>query len=164
MYHKHVELSTVGIVYLGTPHQGSDGADHMKTLLDICSLFTASNANVVKDILPTSDFLYLQQQLFQPVSANYPTCFCYETLETRIPGGSTALIVPRESASIMGIPRTEEVAMPSDHIQIAKYTGASDSGFLLLATVLRRMADYGKARCQERWKVHKGIWSESIHD
>lgn len=96
-HHKHVELSTVGLVYLGTPHQGSDKADVTKTMLGVLSLVVPTNTEIVNDIRALIGFLLVQQQQYRPISNNWLTYYGYETKTTPLRGGSTSMIVSKTS-------------------------------------------------------------------
>jgi hypothetical protein len=143
-------------MYLGTPHHGSNGADIMKTLLDLFSLFGPSNINIVKDMRPFTDFLQMQSQLYKAISANYITYFCYETVPTRLPGGPTSLIVPKESAKVVEMKGALELALPADHIKIAKATSSSDVIYRLLEASLCSIAEEALLKCRNRWKTFEG--------
>jgi hypothetical protein len=142
-------------LYLGTPHQGSDGADLLGILLNVYSLFRPSCASALVDMKPTADFLYVQQQLYGPIAARYMTVFCYETLPTYTTGGSM-LIVPRSSAVIGGISRAEAIGMPTDHILLSKYDGGKLDSFGLLIPSLRRMAEAAQDGGRAHRKACKG--------
>jgi hypothetical protein len=145
-HHKHVELSTAAIFYLGTPHQGSEGANFMSIALQLYSLTAPSNTNVVKDLRPLSDFLQLQQLQYSRISSRYITYFCYETSPTVVPGGSK-VIVPRSSAVAMSGPDTYEIGVPADHIGISKSSEAFES----LREALSHTISAATAKCKDRW-------------
>lgn len=129
----------------------------MKILLGIVSSLAPSSVHIIDDLKPTADFLHLQQQLYQPIAANYATCFCYETLETRLPGGSSTIIVPQSSAVIAGLSNIWKFAINADHIGMAKYGSAVDESFCAFMPTLRSMADVAHERCKTRWVAYKGL-------
>jgi hypothetical protein len=143
-------------VYIGTPHQGSDDADLTQTLLTVYSVFAPLEATIVSDMLPTVDFLELQQQQYRAIASNYATCCCYETRNTSLPGGYRSLVVPESSAVISGIPEAEVAAVPLDHIDIAKCRGIEDDGFSVFTPFLRVVTSDAVGRSQKRWSKYKG--------
>jgi hypothetical protein len=147
-------------VYLGTPHQGSESADLKKIILNIYSTFATSSLEIVRDVKPAADFLHLQQQLYQSIASNYFTCFCYETLDTRVPGGLSTRVVPQASAVIWGIPDTLHIPINADHIRISKYSSATEDGYLALTAVLQVMSDTARDRFERRWKAYTGWRSQ----
>jgi hypothetical protein len=79
-HHKAVELSTYGILFLGTPHQGADGIDLAKLLLGIQSIYSKTNDAVLKDLQSHSPALQQQLSQYTPISGNYETKFYFELL------------------------------------------------------------------------------------
>jgi hypothetical protein len=155
VHHKNVEVSTTGIIYLGSPHQGSDGADMMKTMLGLMSLVAPTETETVKDISVLTDFLLLQQQQYRPISSNYLTYYGYETKATRLPGGSSSIIVSTASAVPPSATEAQRVEMPADHIGIAKFGGVGEEAFQRLMSPIRAIAEDSKGRYKERWKKFK---------
>jgi hypothetical protein len=156
IHHKHVELSTAGIIYLGTPHQGSDSAGLLKMLLDMMSLFASSTSRVVTDMKPLTDFLLIQQQQYRPISDQYLTYYCYETEPTMLPGGSATVIVPTASAVPPSATEAQRIEMTTDHIGIAKFESIGDGNFQRLVLAVKAIAADSRRRCQERLRKFKG--------
>lgn len=77
-----IELSTYGILFFGTPHQGTDGFLREKAPTNIDSLSTYTSDIVLKDLGKDSE--WLQQQLCQytRISKGFVTKFFYETCQT----------------------------------------------------------------------------------
>jgi hypothetical protein len=92
LHHKYVDLSTAGICYLGTPHQGTNGADLLETMLKVQSIFFRTSTRIVKDLKPTSDYIHQLQTQYSAISANYPIVYCYETLETPHSSGISSMV------------------------------------------------------------------------
>lgn len=155
-HHKHVELSTAGIIYLGTPHQGSDNAGLMKTLLDLWSLFAPSTSHVVSDMKSFADFLFLQQQQYRSISNLYPTYYCHETKPILLPSGSRAVIVSKVSAVPPTAAESQRVEMSTDHIGLAKFENVADENFQRLISPVQSIARCSHMHCRERWRKFKG--------
>jgi len=79
---KAVELSTYGINFLGTPHQGNDNADLGNLLLLIQSIYSDSNNAVLWDLKPQTAALQQQLSQYAAISGTYNTKFFFETLDT----------------------------------------------------------------------------------
>ena len=86
-HHKSIELSTYGINYLGTPHQGTDTTDLATLLLGIRSIYSETNDAVVQDIRLHSAALQQQLSQYSSISQNYKTKFFFETYDTWQIGG-----------------------------------------------------------------------------
>ena len=80
-------LSTYGIIFLGTPRQGTDSVDLALLLLQIQSIYSQTNEVALTHLRRDSEFL--QEQLFQyeSISGNFDTKVFYEMYPTPIPGG-----------------------------------------------------------------------------
>jgi hypothetical protein len=153
-HHKHVELSTAGIVFLGTPHQGSSMAELMHLLLRIHSIFGgAASASLTSDLPQFSAFLQLQTQQFRAISSHYMKCYCYETVPTTLPSGGRALLVPVTSAVVLSDGESKSLSMPKDHVHMAKFGEGSDSSFQELTKHLRRMLGAAPTNVTARWNA-----------
>jgi hypothetical protein len=86
-HHKSVELSTYGINYLGTPHQGTDATDLAALLLGIQSIYSETNDAVVRDLRLHSSALQQQLSQYSSISWHYNTKFFFETFDTPQIGG-----------------------------------------------------------------------------
>jgi hypothetical protein len=84
--HKTLELSTYGINFFGTPHQGTDAADLGNLLLLIQSIYSDTNNAVIRDLGPHSPALQQQLSQYAAISGTYRTIFFYETLDTNSGG------------------------------------------------------------------------------
>lgn len=84
--HQPIRLSTYGIIFMGTPHLGSDGADIGQLALNVASIFMSTNTKVVKSL--KKDSVLLKQLLddYGKISGEFDTTFAYETVETKIFG------------------------------------------------------------------------------
>lgn len=92
--HRSVILSTYGVIFLGTPHQGGDGVAWGERLLMVASLFIHTNTRVLGSLKRDSEFLQHQLEQYAPISNKFTTIFAYETYPTRLPTGSSKLVSP----------------------------------------------------------------------
>jgi hypothetical protein len=88
-YYKYVELSTAGICFLGTPHQGSDGVSWLQILSNFQSLYAPIQRRVVDDLKPFSAYLEHQLERYRAIGYNYSTVYCYEQSKTSVGGTRT---------------------------------------------------------------------------
>jgi hypothetical protein len=87
--YKSIELSTYGMILLGTPHQGSDAVDFAIQLLRIKSLYSHTNDKVLKNLRRDSPELQAQLSNFASISSRFDTKFFYEAYETKVGGVQT---------------------------------------------------------------------------
>ena len=90
--YKAIELSTYGLMFLGTPHQGAKGVDLATLLLQIHSVYSRANTTVVQHLPRNSEFLQLQLSLYASISAKFDTKFLFEAYPTQIFGGQTVTV------------------------------------------------------------------------
>jgi hypothetical protein len=91
-HHKAVELSTYGILFLGTPHQGADTVDMAMLLHGIKSIFSNVNDAILKDLQIHCKSLQQQLSLYHSISERYNTKFFYELYKTKLFGGQSKLV------------------------------------------------------------------------
>ena len=90
--YKAVELSTYGILFLGTPHQGSASVDLAKIVLRILSIHLKTNDAVLKNLGLHSKALQEQLDQYSAISHKYATKFYYEMYETKLIRGVSKMV------------------------------------------------------------------------
>ena len=80
---RSIHVSTYGILFMGTPHQGSEAAGIGHIVLNVASLFVNTNRTVIGDLKRDSSWLNQQNALYTPLSRNFKTMFAYETNKTK---------------------------------------------------------------------------------
>ena len=80
--HRSIKTSTYGIIFMGTPHQGGNGVQLGKLLLNIASVFVAADNRLMKHLEQNSEWLQQQLGQYGPISSNFITKFAYEEYET----------------------------------------------------------------------------------
>jgi hypothetical protein len=80
--HRSIKLSTYGIFFMGSPHQGAAGVHLGELVLRIASIFVATDDKMVKHIKLGSEWLEQQLQQYAPIGQDFVTKFAYETLPT----------------------------------------------------------------------------------
>jgi hypothetical protein len=92
-----IKLSTYGVFFLGTLHQGGEGAVWGRRLADVASIFTHTSDAVLKHLEKDVEWLQQQLQQYAPISKDFVTKFAYETYPTPLALGRTILV----SAKVM---------------------------------------------------------------
>lgn len=85
-HHKAVKNSTYGVLYMGTPHQGTDKISYLKIIRKIMAIYLGQYANdkLLDDLRPYSPFLEELQDTYNAISMDFDTTFFYETLPTPV--------------------------------------------------------------------------------
>lgn len=105
--HRSIALSTYGIIFLGTPHQGGDGVAWGERLLMVASLFIHTNTRVLDNLKGDSEFLQHQMEQYGPISEKFTTIFAYEIYPTHLPTGSTLLVSTDTLLQFLSTPSPE---------------------------------------------------------
>ncbi|KAH8891923.1 hypothetical protein GQ53DRAFT_746397 [Thozetella sp. PMI_491] len=136
---QNILRSTRGIAFLGTPHHGSGLARWAERLSRAIGAVKQTNTEIVEVLKRDSEVLARIQDSFhtmvldrnkkglQPIKIS---CF-YEELALPVVG----LVVPQDSAILPGyIP----IGIHGNHMEITKFVGIDDPGFLAVSGELRR--------------------------
>jgi len=155
-HHKAVELSTHGILFLGTPHQGSDAFDVAGLILRIESVFFPRETDdaVLKDLPLFSEALQRQLSEFRSISGRYQTKFFFELLPTEF-NGKSEILVPKYSAVVPGTVDAEPIALHKNHESIAQFDNEGDEDFKTVAAHLFLMTRAAPSEIAERWRLYQ---------
>ncbi|KAM7211655.1 P-loop containing nucleoside triphosphate hydrolase protein [Rhypophila decipiens] len=149
--YKYIKISTGGVFYLATPHQGGQGVSLAKILTRAYSIFSYTNPKLLAKIAPNSEWLQSLQSSYNSISHQFDTTFFYETWPMTVPLLGRLLVVPKFSAVVQGARNAEEVNMAADHKTIAKYFGTDDPNFKAVSERLQVLARDVKQRVHQSW-------------
>jgi hypothetical protein len=90
--HRSIKLSTYGVVFMGTPHQGGNGVQLGRLLVNVASLFVAADDRLLKHLERESEWLQQQLAQYGPISSDFVTKFAYEEYETPTAFGRSILV------------------------------------------------------------------------
>jgi hypothetical protein len=89
---KAIKLSTYGVIFFGTPHQGAEGASWGKVLVNIASIFQHTNTAILENLEKDSAWLEIQLEQYKSISSEVFTIFCFESYPTRLPVGTSMMV------------------------------------------------------------------------
>ena len=99
--HQSIKLSTYGIFFMGTPHQGSSSGVHLGVLVrNVVSIFGTANDKITKYLERDSEWIQQQLSQYGPLSKDFVTKFAYETYPTQIAMGKTIMV---SNLSLLGL-------------------------------------------------------------
>ncbi|KAF5616056.1 ankyrin repeat-containing protein [Fusarium sp. NRRL 25303] len=135
-----LESSTVGLLFMGTPHFGSNKARWGGYCTAVVSLTSSPNKNIIEVLERDSEMLATIQYKFHEIlrlrqAKNRPisiTCFYEELASPNI-----GMIVECSSAILPGYP---SYGIHADHKGMTKYTSSHDKGYEAVAGELIRWA------------------------
>jgi hypothetical protein len=119
----------VAMVFLATPHRGSEYATWLKNLLRISAVH--GPRPYISDIERVSASLVKVNDAFRHYCDTLTVYSFFETRELSIAPTASALIVPKDSA-IMGLPGERVSLMYADHRSICKFESPEDPGYITL--------------------------------
>jgi len=150
--HKAIAVSTYGILFLGTPHQGTtmmtNPADQ---LLKLESLSTRTNNILLKHLASNSEWLQQLLSDYNAINAKFCTKCFYEILPTVFPDQSSQIIVPKSSAVILGAVDVEVVGMNKDRNGMTKFRSQSDDDFIFMSFAIQNMIKNALSVVEQQW-------------
>ncbi|KAI1173201.1 hypothetical protein F4777DRAFT_558875 [Nemania sp. FL0916] len=155
--HRSIKISTYGVLYIGTPHQGSDAVPLGRVFADIASIFIKTNDRILKNLERDSEWLQQQLSHYKSISGDFVTKFAYETYPTRIALGKSILVVPSASAVVPGDADAEPIAITADHTNMVKFNGNTDAGYIRISETLQIMAPTAVGVIQSRWEEEERV-------
>jgi hypothetical protein len=81
-HHRSIKLSTYGIIFMGTPHQGGSGVALGRLLANIASVFVPADDRLLRHLERDSEWLQQQLGQYGPISSEFVTKFAYEEYRT----------------------------------------------------------------------------------
>ncbi|KAF8526928.1 hypothetical protein BU17DRAFT_82379 [Hysterangium stoloniferum] len=123
--------ATAGILFLGTPHQGTETPSR---LVNLYSTNGRLNKSLTRNLMKHSKMLQEQLLRYNPISHKYITNFYYEGYVTSLPNGSRDVLVPNWSAVVPGAVDAKAVMLNKDHLGLAKFRSHEDNDY---STIVR---------------------------
>ena len=171
--HKAVALSTYGIFFLGTPHQGTKSAELASILLNIQAITSPVNDALVKHLSRNSEALEQQLSQFVSISNDFVIKFGFETYPTYLGGVFRDLVSPkkkgesqfiefgqivtRASAVVPGTVDAEAISINKDHVGMSKFSSAEDEDFKTISKHLSIMAKAAPLKIAKNWEHHRRL-------
>jgi hypothetical protein len=145
-----VVKSTIGAVFLGTPHRGSKTASLGKTAFRVTEIFASQrpNTKLLQALERNSETLERITNSFYETLSKHKDLKIYsfrEEKEVRRLGVFGMLVVPPDSARI-GHANEDVGSIPEDHRHMAKYISSQDTGFVRVSKAIKRCVNDFKER------------------
>jgi hypothetical protein len=171
-HHKAVILSTYGVMFFGTPHQGTDKASWGKLLTNVVSIFRQTNNGILQHLEKDSEWLEIQLDQYKPISSNIFTIFCFESYPTPLVSGGSMMvslhpsllklltskqIVSKSSAVVPGAINAESIEIRKDHTHLVKFRNELDNDFQNVINHLKLMGNTAHERVTRNWR----LWDET---
>src|SRR5271170_3051533 len=144
-------MSTYGIMFMGTPHQGGEGVAWGKRLVNVASIFIKTNHRLLNILERDSEALQQQLSQYTPISNDFETKFAFETKATPLALGQAIIVVPKSSAVVPGQVNAEPIAIIDNHINMVKFSSEKNSEYQRLAAHIKLMAEMAPTKIQQNW-------------
>lgn len=142
--HLHsIYICTYGILFFGTPHNGSSKARLLASLEAIVSLtipkkILETDSSLVKALEEDSEILQEITDQFVPLMQNFHIFFFWEEKRTDLKYKKDYIVDHNSAAPILD--NTERCGIAADHINMCKFERRDSPGFRTVVAALRRYA------------------------
>ena len=123
-----------GIIFLSTPHRGSNLAEVLNKILSAC-IFAFSPKEYISELRTNSPTLQDINEQFRHLAPNVSLISFYETLKTAI--GPSQVMVLQKDSSILGYPGEISKPLDADHHDVCKYTSQQDPNYISVRNILK---------------------------
>ncbi|KAI9369350.1 hypothetical protein BJX61DRAFT_536483 [Aspergillus egyptiacus] len=151
---RSIYVSTYGILFLGTPHNGSEVAKWGLLLQNICAAvlpkkFMDSSPELIKALRTNNETLQNINSLFTDILPRFHIYFFHETLSTDVKG--TRELIVDESSAAPYAEGVERMGIEATHSQMCKFEDENAPGYEAVAEALLRYSRDAPATIQQRW-------------
>ncbi|MCJ1283103.1 hypothetical protein MMC26_002430 [Xylographa opegraphella] len=154
--HVHsIYVSTFAILFLGTPHDGSNKAKLASVTSRMIGALVPSkvldtDGQLINALEEGSEVLQNITDMFVPLMKNFHIFFFWEQVKTNM--GITQDYVVEESSAAPIIDNTERAGLPNDHVNICKFESRTSPGYRLVVAALIRYSKEAPEVISQRWK------------
>ncbi|KFX87806.1 hypothetical protein V490_08006 [Pseudogymnoascus sp. VKM F-3557] len=150
---KKLFQSTRGIIFMGTPHAGSDLAELGYKLAKALNIVRKTNSAILRPLQLDSEELTTVQQQFQQLAHNHRdnlNIFCFFEEKAVVGLG---VIVPERSATLS---QYSNQSIAANHMDMTKFSGPNDDGYQSVLGQMHNMIEDIKASntCLGAFKGH----------
>ncbi|KPM37580.1 hypothetical protein AK830_g8999 [Neonectria ditissima] len=156
--HRSIYVSTFGLIFLGTPHTGSDGATWgimLQAMSDaiIPRKFFESESVLLRTLKKDNETLANINSHFLDIYQRFHIHMAHENHKTDVKG-TKVLIVDANSASPQ-LPGVTYYGIEATHTGMCKFDGPSAPGYRNISTDIRQWVVDAPAVVQVRWEVEE---------
>jgi hypothetical protein len=157
---RSIYVSTYGVLFLGTPHNGSDLAKWGTLLQSICAVvlpkkFFDSSPQLIEALKTHNETLQNVNRLFAEILPRFHIYFFHESKPMDLKG-TRDIVVDEESAAPM-IGGVERMGIERDHSHMCKFESEDAPGYDVVAEAVQRYASDAPKVIRGRWNEEKRI-------
>ncbi|MCJ1286213.1 hypothetical protein MMC26_005558 [Xylographa opegraphella] len=150
---RSIFVSTYGILFLGTPHKGSDVASWGSFLEWLCRAVPKkaidTSDQLIEALKSNSETLQNIDRQFAQLIENFHLFFFHEAKPTDFK--STLRFVVEEESAAPTLPDVERAGIQADHSHMCKFENESSPGFDLVVDGIQRYSEDAPATIGARW-------------
>ncbi len=139
--YKDITKSIASIIFLSTPHRGSNLAAVLHSILEV----SFASKHYVTDLKRDSSMLEALNEEFRHIAPKLQIFSFYETMETAISGTLMKTMVLNKESSVLGHDGEVSNFLVADHHDVCKFSDQEDPNYVsirnLLATLVVRFRD-----------------------
>jgi pimeloyl-ACP methyl ester carboxylesterase len=128
--------STNGIIFMGTPHGGSEIANLGHTVAKCLNIVRQTNHKILDNLRQNSDVLAAVQQQFQQLLRKRETSISIYCFFEEKPVAGVGFVVSEQSAVL---PQYPNQSIAANHMDMARFSARNDAGY---QKVLPRLQDF----------------------
>ncbi|KAK5074664.1 hypothetical protein LTR64_000868 [Lithohypha guttulata] len=152
---RSIFVSTYGILFMGTPHLGSDLAKWGTLLQSIASAtlprkFFDSSSHLVEALKSNNETLQNINRHFTDIQPQLKIYFFYEGRPMDLKG--TRQFVVDEDSAAPNFPGVERMGIERDHSHMCKFEDERAPGFAVVSEAIQRYARDAPATTIDRWE------------
>lgn len=153
-------VSTFGILFLGTPHNGSDIAKWGLLLHNICNAvlpkkFMEASPQLVKALRTNNETLQHINSLFVDIMGRFHIYFFHETRSTDVHGTREVIVDEHSAAPYMD--GVERAGIEADHSHMCKFDDENSAGYEVVAEAILRYSRQAPAVIRDRWVEERNV-------
>lgn len=157
---RSIFVSTYGMLFMGTPHNGSDLAKWGMMLQSIASAtlprkFFDSSSHLVDALKTNNETLQTINRQFTDIQPQLRIYFFYEARPMDLKG--TRQFVVDEDSAAPNFPGVERMGIERDHSTMCKFENAQTPGFSVVAEAIQRYSRDAPAKVLDRWEEENQV-------
>lgn len=157
---RSIFVSTYGILFMGTPHNGSDLAKWGTMLQSIASAtlprkFFDSSSHLVDALKTNNETLQTINRQFTDIQPQLRIYFFYEARPMDLKG--TRQFVVDEDSAAPNFPGVERMGIERDHSTMCKFETTQTPGFAVVAEAIQRYSRDAPAKIRDRWEEENQV-------
>ena len=157
---RSIFVSAFGLLFLGTPHLGSDVARWTTWLCDTDEALYPSRSikgqsYLIEALETGSETLQNIDRDFVQLASKFYIYYFHEGKPTNIPGTKLYIYIVDEVSASPTMQDVERASIQQDHNHMSKFDNETSPGFDLLTEAIQRYASKALGIIKSRWKSEK---------